>query len=554
MVSRKKLFKVVESEVKKISLKFDITMLNMLIGFIFKNSSQVSRKSLTNLKNLFEIIDERIYEGNEKIESRMYFIKRALEARLDRGFENEDAIVNYCRTDTFNKEIEGIIKSLIIYKKINYEEIKYINKAIVDRLKYAYLFNYKDRLYNSIEKLDSGEYNSFQEVNDELTEICSRILNHTRKVSTVDNTQTFSLEEDVFKDVVTDIVNELKDPAHILRTGIQKLNHILSPGYMSKCLYTYLGLPAGFKSGILLKTAIDIKKYNKGIKVKKPGKKPCVLLVTMENTIQESVERLFNMVVTSDDIRSFTAKQVIKKLTEDGELILSDDNNIDIIIKYYPNREKSTADLYTIIDDLSDDGKEVIALILDYIKRIRPYEKAKDEKEELKNITNELKNLAVDKVIPVITAHQLNRSGAISVDSALMANKEDLARFLGRGNVGTAWEIMENSDWSCIINIEKKKNNINNYYLTFKRIKIRYRDTYELSYFNHPFEIGNRIRLIDDIHLNHSLSEESLSTDFEGVDLNIDKKGKRNAVERKVIKEDKEEDLFDFSSALNKKK
>jgi len=144
------------------------------------------------------------------------------------------------------------------------------------------------------------------------------------------------------------------------------------------------------------------------------------------------------MTVTSDNIRSFTAKQVIKKLKEDGELVLSDSNDIDIIIKYYSNREISTADLYTIIDELSDDGKEVISLILDYIKRIRPYERAKDEKEELKNITNELKNLAVDKDIPVITAHQLNRSGAISVDSALMANKEDLARFLGRGNVGSA--------------------------------------------------------------------------------------------------------------------
>jgi len=134
-----------------------------------------------------------------------------------------------------------------------------------------------------------------------------------------------------------------------------------------------------------------------------------------------------------------------------------------------------------------------------------------------------------------------------------MANKEDLARFMGRGNVGSAFEVIENSDVVIIINIEKKKNT-NNYYLTFKRVKIRYRDTYELSYFNHPFEVGNRIRLIDDIYLEHSLSEESLSTDFEGVDLNIDKKGKRNAVERKVIKEDKEEDLFDFSSALNKKK
>ena len=51
-------------------------------------------------------------------------------------------------------------------------------------------------------------------------------------------------------------------------------------------------------------------------------------------------------------------------------------------------------DLYGIIKDLYDDGTEVIALILDYVKRIRPAEKGASEKEELKNITNELKTLA----------------------------------------------------------------------------------------------------------------------------------------------------------------
>ena len=554
MVNKNKLFKINDKiEIKKIGLKFDITMLNMLIGFIFKTSSQVTRKSLLNMKNLFSIIDDRIYEGNEKIEARIYFINRALEARLDKGFENEDAIINYCRTDNHDKEIEEVIKSLMFYKKINYEEIKYINKSIIDRLKYAYLFNYKESLYSSIERLDSGDYNTFQEINDEIIAICSKIMNHNRNVSTMDNTRTFSLEDGVFEDIVTDIVNTLKDPARILKTGIQKLNQILSPGYMGKCLYVYLGLPAGFKSGLLLDTAVDIKKYNKGLKVKKAGKKPCVLIVTLENSIEESVERLFNMSVTSDDIRGFTAKQVIKKLREDGQLTLVDKDDIDIIIKYYSNREISTADLYTIIDDLADEGKEVIALILDYIKRIRPFEKAKDEKEELKNITNELKNLAVDKDIPVITAHQLNRTGAISVDAAMMSNKEDLARFLGRGNVGTAWEIIENADFSCIINIERKKNT-NQYYLTFKRIKIRYRDNYEVSYFNHPFEIGNRIRLIEDIYLEHSLSEDSLATDFEGVDLNIDKKGNRTAVERKIINDTEDNDIFDFAASINKKK
>ena len=174
------------------------------------------------------------------------------------------------------------------------------------------------------------------------------------------------------------------------------------------------------------------------VQVKKPGKQPCALLITMENEVMETVERLFNMSVSDSNIRNFTPKQVVKMIKESGELTVNNENGIDIVIRYYPNRSISTEDLYTIIDDLSDMGKEVIILVLDYIKRIRPAERAKDEKEELKNITNELKSLAIEYDIPVVSAHQLNRSGATVVDAAMQANKEDLGRFLGRSNVGSA--------------------------------------------------------------------------------------------------------------------
>jgi hypothetical protein len=240
-------------------------------------------------------------------------------------------------------------------------------------------------------------------------------------------------------------------------------------------------------------------------------------------------------------------------LREEGQMTLGDDDDIDIMIKYYPNRSIDTNDLYTIVEEIEDDGREVIALILDYIKRIRPAEKSKDEKEELKNITNELKNFASELDIPVITAHQLNRGAASVVDAALEANKEDVGRFVGRSNVGTAWEVMENADWACIINVEKKRGE-NQYYLTMKRIKIRYRDPNDLSYFNHPFEMGNKIRLLDDAHLETSLSETSLASDFDAVDLNS-KRGKKNATEREIVDDgDNANDLFDFASSIGKKK
>lgn len=386
----------------KIALKFDITMLNMIIGYIYKDTSQINRRALHNVKKLFDIIDERIYEGKPNLESRLKFIKRTLKAKLDNGYENESVIINYCREEVGNKEVNSIINNLEQYRKINFEEIKFITKAISDRLKYAFLLPMKDKIYYTVEKLDSGDFDSYEEINNELTSLCREVINQNRKLSTLEDTTTFSLDDENFDDTVTDIVNKLNDPSGIVLTGIQKLNQILAPGYQSKRVYCYMGLPAGFKSGILLKTVRDAKKYNKGALVsRKPGKRPCVLMVTMENTVEETVERLFNMTVYPDDIRNFTPKEVIKLLKENGEMTLDDSDDIDIIIKYYSNRSIDTSDLYTIIEELSDENKDVRMLVLDYIKRIKPTERAKDEKEELKNITNELKTLAIDFDIPV---------------------------------------------------------------------------------------------------------------------------------------------------------
>jgi replicative DNA helicase len=194
---------------------------------------------------------------------------------------------------------------------------------------------------------------------------------------------------------------------------------------------------SGFKSGLLISLVYWFKLYNKGFKTKK-NKIPTILYITLENSVEETVERIFNMAVTADDIRNYSVKDVVRLLKEEGQFIFNGKGDINIIIQYYNNREINTADLYNIIEDLEDDNKEVICLILDYLKRIRPRERSKDEKEELKNVTNELKSLANDFDIAVITAHQLNREGAKVVDNAAVTNKEDLGRFLGRGHTGSA--------------------------------------------------------------------------------------------------------------------
>lgn len=533
---------------KKLPIKFDITMMNSLIGYVFKRSPQITRKTLNNLKSLFAIVDERQYENNDKLRARFEFLTKAIEARVDSGIESEAIMLNYCTDDNMNEENQDIIQNIGAYKKLNYEEIGFINRSVQDRLKYAYLSSVKGELYDIIERMELGNYRSYKEINDKLVSLCKKVIEKSRSINVVDQTDTFSLDPKMFDELVTNIVQKLKDPTSILRTGIQCLNEILVKGYHSKRVYYFMGLPGGFKSGILLKSAIDIMKYNKGIPAKKEGHRKTVLIVTMENTVEETVERLFNMTVSPEDIRDFDTDAIIKGLKQEGQMTIANKDDIDLVIKYYPNRSISTDDLYTIIDDLEDENREVIALILDYIKRIRPFEVAREEKEELKNISNELKTLAIARDIPIITAHQLNRGAATIVDSSLENSKTDVTKQIGRGNIGTAWEIMENADWVSIINIEQKRET-NQYYLTFKRVKIRYKFDSELSYFNHPFVAENRVRLMDDLGYPEHLSEISLSSDLQGGEL-VMKKGKRTSSDRTMVDADSNDAVSVFNFKL----
>ena len=116
------------------------------------------------------------------------------------------------------------------------------------------------------------------------------------------------------------------------------------------------------------------------------------------------------------------------------------------VILYYGYREKSTYDLGQIIQSYNDDENEVVALYLDYIKRVRPGRTdaaaTSSEKTELNAIMNELKLICSQYNIPIVTGHQLNRMAATAVDSLVANggyNRSDEA--IGRSHVGSALSI-----------------------------------------------------------------------------------------------------------------
>lgn len=522
----------------KIRIKLNITTLDSLISFLYKESVLRTRKTMNNIRKFINALDYSLYEGEVELLARIWIVQKTLEARLVEGFANDNMVMKYCLDDV---ECDGLKESILTRivnddKKITHEESKYLINQIDDQLNFGYTLALKEVIQDYMNMLDANDIKSYKAISKDLYQLASSIININRSSRSLDSDQTFSLHPDAFATIVGDAVQRLKDRNRIFVTGIKRWNTILSPGYMSKRLYTYLAFPGGGKSQILLKSALDIRKYNAGIQTKDPDKRPAVLFITMENSIDETIERIFNMTTSNDDIRNFSQKQIVRKLKEEGGLTLSDKNNIDIIIKYYDNRAIDTNDLYGIIQDLEDEGVETIALILDYLKRIRPSEKANSEKEELKNITNELKCLATYFDIPVITAQQLNRVAATVVDAAIQAKKEDVTRLIGRDGVAGAWEIIENSDVVIIIN-QEIKTDTGDMYMTFKLLKRRYRSSEEseklrkLEYFNHPYDRENGIKLLDDFDLDKPLSLTSLAAQFIGAE-EVSKRGKKNATAR----------------------
>lgn len=430
----------------KINLKLDIYILDSISAFLYKDSVLKTAKVLKNMYKLFNSINPEKYDTPD-LKVRFWTIHNSLRLMVESRLESYNSIKAELISDPDCTELAKNYIADISTMYIGYEDSKKLIQRLDDRLRYGYVVTIKDILRDFVNAIDDEDYKSYKLIEDDLFQLAHSLVNIKRNTNSLDSEETFSLDSDRFDEVVTRAVEKLQDLMKIFKTGIVGLNTILAPGYMSKRLYTYLAFPGGGKSQMLLKSVLDIKRYNPHIKAKDPTKNPAVLYITMENTIEETIERIFNMLVSSDDIRNFTPQQVIKKLRNGGNLVLCDDNNINIIIKYFPNRSITTDDLYGIIQELADEGNEVVALVLDYLKRIAPAERAATEKEELKNITNELHNLAVQLDIAVITAQQLNRLSASVVDAAIQAKKEDVTKLIGRDGVAGAWEI-ENNLWS----------------------------------------------------------------------------------------------------------
>jgi hypothetical protein len=240
-----------------------------------------------------------------------------------------------------------------------------------------------------------------------------------------------------------------------------------------------------------------MKQYNTVYDLKDKTKVPCIVLLTMENTIVETITRLFDMTIeNSRGMQNYALDEVINLLRTEGQLVVNDSSPIDIVIKYKPNKSVDTNYLYTLYDDLKDQGYEMVCLIQDHIKRIRSVDNESDLRIELGAIVNEFKVFAADKDIPFITVSHLNREATRILEEAARKGSQDSGKLLGKSNIGESLLMIDNVDVAATI--AKDWDREGNMYMTFNRIKMRGKGSAR-EYIAQPFLPDNSIRLVEDI-------------------------------------------------------
>ena len=475
------------------NLKIDINTFDLFCRYVLQENKVVKIEYLVSLRNLINSLNPVNYENDPEMYKRVNFIKRGLEARIDNNLHDVDVVLNFINGG-LDFKLDFIDYDRLILSK---NEIDYITGLIYDFLKSDFLYSDSDKLIDLITQFRTSDLGARSELVNKIGDMVNQFQNNFRKLNYTSNAtdMIFSLDNGNFENCVTETYNMVTNPSRRLMTGMQGLNEMVGGGFESGRVYMFMGTSGIGKSKLLLNIMYQIKNYNKMYQPKDPSKKPAVVMLTMENTVVETVQRLYDLAVGNGfGMENYSVNEVIDQLREKGQLKVTESSPIDLIIIYKPNKSVDTSYLYTLCDNLEDQGKEVICVIQDHVKRIRSIDRNADIRLELGDIVNEMKTFAAIKDIPVITCSHLNRDASRTLEELEKKKNQDTGKALGKSNIGESMLMIDNLDFGIIITLDCDKDD--NLYMAFNAVKTRAKT--QRTYIVQPFVSGNTMRLVED--------------------------------------------------------
>ena len=486
--------------VRVLTQKLSYVLLDLICSYLISDNRSIRTKGYANIETLINLINMEDYKTESDIE-RLDFIRFGLDARIRYGLVNGAQVRDYI----FSNDVNHAGNYNINIQEMSNKDVTYVDETVTNLLDSAAFAAYIHSFDNFGKDFDNANSYQKKQIIDAWKEqiaTCSTMIRNN-KVNKAEE-EFVSLREGIFEDYAKDTHAYISNSSSRLSTGMYAMNCLLGGGFENGRVYGFFGLQGEGKSTTLLNFATQIKDFNRKYKTKDPTKKPAVVYLTLENTKRETFTRLFSMSTGKGRMIDYDAEDSIRMMRESG-LKVTDDNPIDIIIKYKPSNTVTTAYLYELADELAEYNYEVICYIVDYINVIRSVESfsASEERLRLGSIINEFKTIASTMDIPILTAGQLNREANKKVDELRDKGNLNLLGAIDRSNLGESMLILNNLDAAFIITPSMIRST-NEKYLSIKLVKQRYTPNIKpLNYsygVYHPYDSIDGIKLVNDVN------------------------------------------------------
>lgn len=508
---KRKYTKRIENKNKQIIFGIDNALMNLFCSYALSENKSIHAYSMNNLNKLMNIINESNFNNNQILIIKYRFLLCALAARAC-GLSKEMILSDISRkmniTNLFDENEFG--------REISNEEVLYVENTIGQFLNTIVFDNKINDLLKLCQSYQTADYIKRQQCLSDIRNIMTNTLTQFRRndASEVTSSTRFVLSR--IDESIEDIHAYITNPSFKLITGMKGMNDLLGGGLQKTKVYCFFGMSGEGKTTTLTNLFYQVWKYNKGFKTSDPTKKPCIILFTMENLVIEYICNLFNIITQGKDIKNCATVEDVMQEFKERKFEYLGDEDIEIVIDYKAVGTKDTSYCYQLIEEMEDEGYETIAFFMDYLMRINPTNYIPgDNYNNLGQVVNEFKNIAIVKQIPFVTASQLNREAAKIIDEGRNKDQKDLVKRLGRATIGDSVQIDRNLDGLIILVPEYDA--YGRKYMAYRLIKHRYDVFVPYSIIYQPFYPTSPLALMEDVYEFQQVFRTTLSMDNEDI-------------------------------------
>lgn len=488
----------------------DDVLMNLFCSYIVSQNQTIHKFAISNLDKLMRSINPSTFENNPLLAIKHRFILRALQGRLN-GLSGELILSDISR----HMDTSMLFQDPRFIRELSNEEVKYVEDTVAQFLNTMTFDSKLGNFMQLCQDYEHADYRDRQTILNNIRSVMANTMTEFRRNDADNNSPSTVFRLSSIQNSMEEIHNYICNPSYKLVTGMQGFNGLLGGGFQKTKLYCMFGMSGEGKTVTLVNLLYQIWKYNKGFKCTDPTKKPCIVLLTMENLVIEYICSLFHVITRGGNIRDCSSAQACLDEFKARHFEYSGDEDIEIVIKYKAVNTVDTRYMYELVARLEDEGFETICFIMDYLMRIRPSEYTHDLYTDLGTVANDFKTFAITKKIPVITASQLNREAAKIIDEGRNSNQLNIIKKLGRATIGDSVQIDRNIDATIILVPEVSASGER--YMAYKLTKHRYEIyTNKVSIFQPMYE-GSYIALVEDLFDPKPAFKESLARDVEEI-------------------------------------